>query len=141
MALMFLATFMNVVARYGFNSPIQWAEEFSRYAFIWVVFMGAAVCAKRKRHIAIDSLLLAMPKWTQPIFSLLVDLAVLGLMAVVIYYGWILTRSATQITATLKISQYVVYIVVPVSAAFIFLRSLGDFRNHLLCVLRGRGLS
>ncbi len=140
MVLMSLATFMNVVARYGFNSPIQWAEEFSRYAFIWVVFMGAAVCTKRKRHIAIDSLMLALPKRAQPIFRLLVDLIVLGLMAVIMYYGWILTRSATQITATLKISQYVVYIVVPVSAGFIFLHSLGDFRNHLLCVLKGRDL-
>ena len=42
MVLMSFSTFANVVARYVFNSPIQWAEEFSRYAFIWVVFMGAA---------------------------------------------------------------------------------------------------
>ena len=40
MVLMSLTTFANVVARYVFNSPIQWAEEFSRYAFIWVVFLG-----------------------------------------------------------------------------------------------------
>jgi hypothetical protein len=32
MVLMSLATFSNVVARYILNSPIQWAEEFSRYA-------------------------------------------------------------------------------------------------------------
>ena len=55
MVLMSLTTFANVVARYFFNSPIQWAEEFSRYAFIWVVFMGAVVCTKHKRHIGIDS--------------------------------------------------------------------------------------
>ena len=41
LVLMSLATFGNVVARYFFNNPIEWAEEFSRYAFIWIVFLGA----------------------------------------------------------------------------------------------------
>jgi TRAP-type C4-dicarboxylate transport system permease small subunit len=66
----------------------------------------------------------------QPVFHLLVDLLILGLMAVIFYYGWLLTFAATQTTATLKVPQYVVYIVVPVSAGLIFLYSLGDLRRH-----------
>jgi TRAP-type C4-dicarboxylate transport system permease small subunit len=139
MVLMFLATFSNVVARYFFNSPIMWAEEFSRYSFIWVVFLGAVVCTKRKRHIAIESLVLALPVSMQPFFPLLVDLFILGLMAVIFYYGWLLTFSATQITATLKVPQYVVYFVVPISAALIFLYSLGDFRRHLHIAFSKKG--
>ena len=131
MVLMFFTTFSNVVARYFFNSPIMWAEEFSRYAFIWVVFLGAVICTKRKRHIAIESLVQVLPKGLQPLFHLLVDVFILALMAVIFYYGWLLTFSATQITATLKVRQYVVYIVVPLSAGLIFLYSLGDFRRHL----------
>jgi TRAP-type C4-dicarboxylate transport system permease small subunit len=137
MVLMSLATFANVVARYIFNNPIQWAEEFSRYAFIWVVFMGAAVCTKRKRHIAIESLVLALPRRMHCFFHVMVDLFALGLMAVIVYYGLILTASATQTTATLKVPQYIVYIVVPVSAALIFLHSLRDFQRHLRSALRG----
>jgi TRAP-type C4-dicarboxylate transport system permease small subunit len=137
MVLMSLATFSNVVARYIFNSPIQWAEEFSRYAFIWVVFMGAAVCTKRKRHITIDTLVLALPRRMQSYFHVLADLTVLGLMVVIAYYGTILTASATQTTATLKVPQYIVYTVVPVSAVLIFLHSLGDFQRHLRSALRG----
>lgn len=137
MVLMSLSTFANVVARYVFNSPIQWAEEFSRYAFIWVVFMGAAVCTKRNRHIAIDSLLQILPASIQRVFHLLVDVCILGLMAVIVYYGGILTSAATQTTATLKVPQYVVYLVVPASAALIFLHTLGDFQRHLRSVLKG----
>jgi TRAP-type C4-dicarboxylate transport system permease small subunit len=137
MVLMSLSTFANVVARYVFNSPIQWAEEFSRYAFIWVVFMGAAVCTKRNRHIAIDSLLQILPAPMQRVFRLLVDVCILGLMVVIVYYGGILTSAATQTTATLKIPQYVVYLVVPASAALIFLHTLGDFQRHLRSVLKG----
>ncbi|HWT79527.1 MAG TPA: TRAP transporter small permease [Candidatus Methylomirabilis sp.] len=131
MVFMSLATFSNVIARYIFNNPIQWAEEFSRYAFIWVVFMGAAVCTKRKRHIAIDSLVLVLPRRIQTYFHVLVDLFILGLMVVIVYYGSILTISATNTTATLKVPQYIVYIVVPISGALIFMYSIGDLRQHL----------
>jgi TRAP-type C4-dicarboxylate transport system permease small subunit len=131
MVLMFLATFTNVVARYFFNSPILWAEEFSRYAFIWVVFLGTVVCTKHKRHIAIDSVVKALPNQVQPWVNLAADLFTLALMAIIIWYGWVLTRSATQITATLQIPQYVIYIVVPSSGVLGALYSLGDFRRHL----------
>jgi TRAP-type C4-dicarboxylate transport system permease small subunit len=131
MVLMFLATFTNVVARYFFNSPILWAEEFSRYAFIWVVFLGAVVCTKHKRHIGIDSVVKALPSHIQPRVNLVADVLTLGLMVIIIWYGWILTRSATQITATLQIPQYVIYIVVPSSGVLGALYGLGDFRRHL----------
>jgi TRAP-type C4-dicarboxylate transport system permease small subunit len=129
MVLMFLATFANVVARYLFNNPIQWAEEFSRYAFIWVVFLGAVVCTKHKRHIGIDSVVKSLPSYVQP------------WVVIIIWYGWILTRSATQITATLQIPQYIIYIVVPSSGVLGALYGLGDFRRHLREVLTRRQVS
>jgi TRAP-type C4-dicarboxylate transport system permease small subunit len=131
MVLMFLATFANVVARYFFNSPIQWAEEFSRYAFIWVVFLGAVVCTKQKRHISIDSLVKVLPSAVQPWVNFTADLLTLALMVIIVWYGWVLTRSATQITATLGVPQYVIYVVVPASGVLGFLYSLGDLRRHL----------
>src|SRR5512139_708571 len=102
MTLMFVATFANVVARYLFNWPIQWAEEFSRYAFIWVVFLGTVVCTKHKRHIGIDSVVKVLPGHIQPWVTLAADLLTFALMVIIIWYGSILTRSATQITATLE---------------------------------------
>jgi TRAP-type transport system small permease protein len=138
MVLMFLATFSNVLARYLFNSPIQWAEEFSRYAFIWVVFLGAVVCTKHKRHIGIDSVVRALPNHVQPWIILAADLLTLVLMGVIIWYGGILTRGATQVTATLNLPQYIIYLVVPASGILGFFYSLGDFRGHLREALSGR---
>ena len=138
MVLMFLATFTNVLARYFIGSSIQWAEEFSRYAFIWVVFLGAVVCTKHKRNISIDSLVKVLPSHIQPWVNLAADLLTLALMVIIIWYGWILTMGATQMTATLKLPQYVIYIVVPASGVLGLLYSLSDFRGHLREALRGR---
>ena len=138
MVLMFLATFTNVLARYFLNNSIQWAEEFSRYAFIWIVFLGAVVCTKHKRHIGIDSVVKVLPSHIRPWVNLAADLLTLALMVIIIWYGWILTRGATQMTATLNVPHYVIYTVVPASGVLGLLYSLGDFRGHLREALRGR---
>jgi TRAP-type C4-dicarboxylate transport system permease small subunit len=131
LVLMSMATFGNVVLRYAFNSPIQWAEEFSRYAFIWVVFLGAAACSKRKLHIAITGVAELMPARLRRAMAVLVQLVVLALMAALAYYGWVLCRLMTQPTSTLNIPQYVVYLVVPFSAVLIFLHALRDLWAEL----------
>ena len=137
LVLMSLATMSNVVARYFFNNPLEWAEEFSRYAFIWIVFLGAAVCTKGGRHIVIDGLVLALPVRFRAFLQVLVDAITLGFMLLLVYYGWILTAFTTQPTSTLKVPLFVVYVVVPLSALLIALRSLGDFTSHLRFAMKG----
>jgi len=131
LVLMSAATFGNVVARYFFNNPLEWAEEFSRYSFIWIVFLGAAYCTKSNRHIVIDGLVLALPARPRAILEVLADLITLGLMGVLLYYGWHLTVFTTQPTSTLHVPMSVVYVVVPISAALIGLRSIGTLVGRI----------
>ncbi len=135
--LMSLATLANVIARYFFNHPIEWAEEFSRYAFIWVVFMGAAYCSKANRHIVIDGLVLALPARIRAYLQVAVDLLTLILMGTLVYYGWFLTVFTTQPTSTLLVPMSVVYVVVPLSALLMVLRMFGTFIDHIRRIVRG----
>ena len=126
------ATFMNVVARYVLNSPIDWAEEFSRYAFIWLAFMAAAVASARKRQITIDLLISHLPSRGQFICRVVVDLATLALMAAMAYYGWLIAQNASSRTATLGIPRSWIYISAPVAAVLIFCHTLVDFATGVL---------
>ena len=137
LALMSGATFANVIGRYVFNSPIEWAEEFSRYSFIWLVFMAAVVATTRKKHITINLLVNYLPQNGQSFCRALVDLTTLSLMAILIYYGWVMVRAATQPTASLGIPQYWVYMAVPVSGVLIFCHTLIDLLTRVLGVREG----
>jgi TRAP-type C4-dicarboxylate transport system permease small subunit len=44
----------QVVARYFFNAPLAWTEEFATYCFIWLVLISGALVAKENRHIVVD---------------------------------------------------------------------------------------
>jgi TRAP-type transport system small permease protein len=136
--LMIIATITNVVCRYFLDFTIQQAEEFSRYAFIWVVFLGAALCSKHGRHIVIDGLVLAVPSRVRVIFAVLVDVMVVGLMALLIYYGWTIAVFTIQPTSTLNIPMSWVLYIVPISGVLILLRSsAGMAKNFKLALKRG----
>lgn len=54
LAVMVLLVFGNVVLRYVFNSGLAVSEEMARWAFVWVVFLGAIVAIKERTHLGSD---------------------------------------------------------------------------------------
>ncbi|MEM9582469.1 MAG: TRAP transporter small permease [Pseudomonadota bacterium] len=57
LGLMTLVSFANVIARYGFNSNILWALEFTLYCFAWLVLLGASYAVKKNAHLGVDVLI------------------------------------------------------------------------------------
>ena len=51
----------QVVLRYVFNEPLPWAEELSRYFFIWIVYLGAAIASRRAAHLEVDYFVRHLP--------------------------------------------------------------------------------
>ena len=45
---------IQVFCRYVLNNSLSWPEEMAKFAFVWFVFLGAAMVTRRSRHIVID---------------------------------------------------------------------------------------
>jgi TRAP-type transport system small permease protein len=58
---MVIMVFGNVVMRYAFNSGILISEEMSRYAFIWLTYLGAMIAMREKGHLGVDTLIKKLP--------------------------------------------------------------------------------
>jgi TRAP-type transport system small permease protein len=54
---MVVMVFGNVVLRYVFNSGITFSEELSRWAFVWMTFLGAIVALRDNGHLGTDMLI------------------------------------------------------------------------------------
>ncbi len=65
LAIMVVMVFGNVVLRYGFNSGIAVSEELSRWMFLWVIFLGAAIAVREKAHMGSDMLVEHLPPAAQ----------------------------------------------------------------------------
>ncbi len=52
---------VQVMLRYVFSAPFPWAEELSRYFFIWIVYLGAAIASRRAAHLEVDYFVRHLP--------------------------------------------------------------------------------
>lgn len=60
MAIMVTLVFLNVVLRFAFSTGISQTEELSRYAFVWLTFLGAVVLLREGGHLGTDALLVRL---------------------------------------------------------------------------------
>ncbi|HZF81513.1 MAG TPA: TRAP transporter small permease [Rubrivivax sp.] len=84
LALMVILVFGNVVLRYGFNSGISASEELSRYFFVWLIFLGAAVGLYRREHMGVNSFVRMLPRQGQVVLAVLGELLMLGCCGVLV---------------------------------------------------------
>lgn len=58
---MVVLVFGNVVLRYAFNAGITISEEASRWAFVWLTFLGAVLALMEHGHLGSDMLVSRLP--------------------------------------------------------------------------------
>jgi TRAP-type C4-dicarboxylate transport system permease small subunit len=52
----FVVVLLQVVMRYVFERPNPWTEELSRFGFIWLSMLGAALAVELRTHFVFDQL-------------------------------------------------------------------------------------
>ncbi len=135
-AIMTIITFLNVISRYFFDVSFTWPEELSRYCFLWMTFLGAALCTKHGRHIVIDFLILKFSRRTRNFVLFAADISVILLMLCIAYYGWKYASYSTTATASLNIPMSYILYVVPCSALLIIKRTLEKAVGELKIIKR-----
>lgn len=66
LALITLVSFVQVIARYGFNTGWSGALEFTRILFAWLILFGMSYGIKHGMHLGVDALIRLFPK---PLFK------------------------------------------------------------------------
>lgn len=62
---------VNVVGRFVFNSSLATSDELSRFLFVWVIFLGAALAHLHGEHIAVDLVVARLPRaFARPVIVL-----------------------------------------------------------------------
>lgn len=111
-------TFLQVVFRYGLDSSLSWSEEFSRYAFMWAIFLGAGSVARRGQHMAVDSVRAILSGRSRYVLEIFVGAVGISFFAVFGYTAVLLTENAMgQISTALEIPIALVYASAPLGAA------------------------
>ena len=97
LAAMVLMVIGNVVLRYGFNSGNTVSEELSRWAFVWMTFLGAVIAVKEGGHLGTDILVGRLGPTGKKVCLAIAELAML-------YCCWLIfSGSQTQMRINLDV--------------------------------------
>ena len=116
-----LLAFVNVVARYVFESSISWAGELTIYLFLWSTFFGATYCFKKDAHIAVDVFLLKAPLKIRKFLTLITLIISAIFVGSIAFFGYkyvLLYIDLGEMSVDLNIPLWIPYVVVPISFAF-----------------------
>lgn len=99
-----------------------WAEEVIRYGFIWIFWLCAPVLVARGSMFAVDMLVNALPAALQRVVGILVYVAIMVLVAITFWQGWLMTViNMGQESSALQMPLGLIYFAIPFGCAAIFL--------------------
>ena len=125
MVLMVSCLGAQVFFRFVLNASLTWSEELSRFAFIWLVYMGAVLGAKERIHIRVTAFHRLLPApvrgWTTPLADLLwISINLVFAWQGALQVGHLLRFS--YISPALQWNMAVIYAVVPLGFALMSFR-------------------
>jgi TRAP-type C4-dicarboxylate transport system permease small subunit len=126
----------QVFARFIMDTPSDWTEVLTRFALIWMVYMGAGVALRNGAMVSVDLMHRKLPVVWRKKLDVLIATVTLSLLGLMIYWGaFISWRIRFQNVAGLDISIAWAYLAIPIGALFaviaVFAHLFDPLRNEL----------
>ena len=120
-----IIVFSNVIGRYFFNVSLAWAEEASRFLFIWAAFLGGVLAHEHYEHMNLDIFVrISHGKWRIAIImaSQIVTLVVL----LIVFRGGLIATmdNLSWLSPALEIPYGYVYSVIPFASLLMAVQTL-----------------
>lgn len=111
---------LQIASRFLFEFPLDWTEELARVGQMWLVFIGAAVGARRAEHFVVEIFMerahFRGKQWVARAIDILVVAFFLVLALVSAYMAWF---GSIQMMPALAASVAWAYAAIPVGCALI----------------------
>ena len=102
----------QIIARNFFNS-MTWPEEFSRYCYIWTVFLSLGYTIKKGNALKVGIVMDLLPQGVRRSIEILVNLIMLVLFVIFFRYSIIYTniiKLAGQVSPAMRIPMWMMYL-------------------------------
>ncbi len=132
--LLTVSVFLQVLIRFVFKYPLPWTEEVSRIAFVYSIFVGAAIAVRQKAHLNVDVVLVILPAGLARALKLVGAVLVGVFLVYMTWQGIVFVRATgVQVTPVMQIPFRYLYLILPSSGAlmllYLILGTLDDLRK------------
>lgn len=125
MVMMVSVLFAQVFTRYVFHGSITWAEELSRFGFLWMMFLSSSLAAANRSHIRVTAPLMILPKRYRLYVIVFADIVWVIFNVIVTYHSITMVVNAFKyayLSPSLKLNMAIMFLVIPFSFALMTIR-------------------
>jgi TRAP-type C4-dicarboxylate transport system permease small subunit len=124
-SIIILTVFLQVVARYVFNSPPAWSEEAARYCQVWMVLLTSSICIRKGSHLAVDYLTHYLSGLWKKRLSIFSSSLIVLYLAAVLYFGFVLFKVGQfQYSPAMEIRMSYLYLIFPIGYSLMLLEAV-----------------
>ena len=117
----------QIVFRYVLTSPLIWSEEFSRYLYVWIAWIGCAFCTGTRSNITVPIFFDNLPKTVKSILTVVGNLVILVMFGYLLYFSAQYAVSQLAFAAsTMQISRFWMFVALPVGIALTMIQLVLD---------------
>ncbi len=106
---------LDVVLRYGFNAPLSWGLEASRYILLLFFLFGLVESFRVGEHVSMELVAASLPRWARRAASLL------QAILLVMVFGFIIKKTIDEIPFLYSLPQLTPELQLPVWAFYAFI--------------------
>ena len=120
-----LVMFINIMGRYFFAYSLVWAEEYTRYCLIILVYLGASIAVRRRQMLKVEILANIFPKLrtVTEYVEVVSGIVIMGILFVLGYQYVEFCMRFNERSASMRwLPMWVVYAILPAGAVFIIFR-------------------
>lgn len=131
---MFATVAYNVFMRFVVNRSVGWADELSRFIFVWISFLGAVVAFGKDEHVGLDFLIRKIrAPGIRRVITAIQHTMVLLVLVVLTWFGFQASLTVRNVSPALSIPMNVFYLIVPLCGLLMCVLGFGK----LVGALRG----
>lgn len=132
--------FCQIFFRVVFKYPIFFAEELSRYAFLWMVFLGLSYATLHDKHIRVGLLVGRMPRKAQLVIDILIQaLTVAAFLWILLTSIKYLSFCGDTVTSAMRIPKKFVALILPFSSILVMIRSAQKIWSNIKDLTEKKG--
>jgi TRAP-type C4-dicarboxylate transport system permease small subunit len=133
--------FLQIVMRYVFNNSLSWPEEFSRYLFIYLAFLGISYAVHTNTHIRMDILETIIPRLKKPL-GYIGDIFLLGFCLYLFKPGLKVLKfliRTNQTSPAMELPMYWVYLALFIGLCLTIFRVIQKYSMSIIKKRKNKG--
>ena len=122
----------NVFSRNLLSGAVTWIEEFSRFLFTWMMFLGISIGVYYKKHLGVDFIVEKYPARLQKAIGFFSDFLMLALFVVLSVYGLKYCKSTMNMRSSVMGIRYgLIYFCVPLCGIISSFYTIAGIMNKI----------